>query len=148
MSSRSDYFRNILVANVKPQDIGQRVTINIDDSADNGLFLQMLKFIYTDTCDLLKIGKTFSVTQSQSQNARDGIDDIHKKSDFIEITKSKKKMSAYEVKKMKEKGGGDGGIDNHSNKDQKQWQPNPVKMFQDMAKKFGVKTLVKRYLKL
>lgn len=150
LACRSEYFRKIFTT--KSEDLallpGMTPTISIDNT-NFEIFTQMLKFIYTDTCDLLTIGGTFKL--SSKNGVKQGTSLLpDENGDVIEIEVNRK-ISAFEVyeKKRKKKGGKktEDGAQKKDNVDQKPSQ-NPVRLLMDMAKKFGVKNLVKRYVKL
>lgn len=133
LAHRSDYFKKLFLQS----DIGaasEFLNHQVIDIADvnEELFSQLVRFIYTDDCDLLHIGETYSLPKD--------ILDVDKEDDFSDfiMVSSSKKMSAYEVKQKKRWKCAEGG------KVEKRSGTNPVKMLQEMAETFGVHALKKR----
>lgn len=91
----------------------------------------MLTYIYSDTCDLLRVGAVFDFKPVLTERDCNG-------NDFDEDgLSSMRGKSAYEVtqkKKGKEK----------KNMRTVMADKDPVKLLQDMAKRFGVKGLSKK----
>ncbi|XP_013381620.1 inhibitor of Bruton tyrosine kinase-like [Lingula anatina] len=136
LASRSDYFRKIFLSE---QENDVPPTVHIED-VDFELFMHLLKFIYTDDCDLLKIGNSFQLQTAHDQE-NVAVEDTNFNSGFIQVPNSKKKISAYEMRekkkgKDKEKGKKDPPVDGSGN--------NPVKQLHELAKRFGVHTLMKK----
>ena len=103
------------------------------------IFGQLLKYIYTGSCDLLAVGKPFAMTSCLRQ-----CDDteMNVNGTFVPYDQM---ISAYEVhqnekKKNKRK---------EKNAREKQMKhdkmgKNPITLLQDVAKRFGIKALVKK----
>lgn len=126
--SRSDLFYK-LIADVKRKSSDDKTTLEIPD-VNPEIFHQMLTYIYTDSCDLLKIGSAFdfkSVLTEKDCNENDFDGDF--KGSF-------RGKSAYEVT-QKKKGKEKKNAKTASERD-------PIRLLQDMGKKFGVKGLAKR----
>ena len=100
---------------------GHKPVIGLD-SANPDLVRQMLRYIYTDSCDLLRVGSQFKLISEEGVNGH-----VEKQNS----EKGKKKKGG----KGTEKGDGANGISGRK---------NPVKLLQEMAKKYGVKNLTKR----
>ena len=123
--------------------LNDKPVITIDDLQPE-IMEQVLKFIYTDTCDLLIPGTRFDCEISPVKNNHgekclgvdSGISD--------EFTSERKRISAYEVlrKKKKEKA----SKDMSEKEEQAYTGKNPIKLLQEVAKKLGVKGLSKRYV--
>lgn len=126
--SRSDLFYK-LIADVKRKSPDDKTTLEIPD-VNPEIFHQMLTYIYTDSCDLLQVGSAFdfkSVLTEKDCNENDFDGDF--KSSF-------RGKSAYEVT-QKKKGKEKKNAKTASERD-------PIRLLQDMGKKFGVKGLAKR----
>lgn len=94
------------------------------------IFKQLLLFIYTGTCDLLKPGKCLEKFKSLSKRSKRK-EDSENENESID----KMNMSAFEYYKN-EKSKCKSGLLNENEKD-------PVHLLQEAAKRFGVKTLQK-----
>lgn len=126
--SRSDLFYK-LIADVKRKSSDDKTTLEIPE-VNPEIFHQMLTYIYTDSCDLLKVGSAFdfkSVLTEKDCNENDFDGDF--KGSF-------RGKSAYEVT-QKKKGKEKKNAKTASERD-------PIRLLQDMGKKFGVKGLAKR----
>ncbi|XP_056015291.1 inhibitor of Bruton tyrosine kinase-like isoform X2 [Ostrea edulis] len=127
--SRSDLFYK-LIAEVKRKSSEDQTTLEIPD-VNPEIFHQMLTYIYSDTCDLLRVGAVFDFKPVLTERDCNG-------NDFDEDgLSSMRGKSAYEVtqkKKGKEK----------KNMRTVMADKDPVKLLQDMAKRFGVKGLSKK----
>jgi hypothetical protein len=97
------------------------------------IFDQLLKFIYTDTCDILTVGAKFELSKyfMEAENDEDLFDKMP------ETISSPHKISAFEA--VKKKRGSAGKKEEKLTK-----SSNPVKMLQDLARKYGIKGLPKR----
>lgn len=134
--SRCDYFHKLLAESKKMEDDDTSV-ITVQGTHPD-IFDQLVKFIYTDTCDLLTPGAKFELSKISVENGAED-DFLGKVMDTAVIT-SPHTTSAFEVLKKKKGHAG--------KKDEKQVKStNPVKMLQDLAKKYGIKGLPKRYIK-
>ena len=125
--------------------------VDIDCSHPH-LFPQLLQFLYTDSCQLLRVGREVPPNLTRGSSGTLGWEwskdeEIWRSngdgsSDIINVD-GQRKVSAFEVaaakkrkKKDKEKKLEDGSTGRNE---------NPVKLLQSMAKTFGVKSLAKRY---
>ncbi len=138
LSLRSEYFRKIFMTKTEEMLPDERPVVRIDNT-NVDIFTQMLTFIYTDTCDLLSIGKTFKF------DCKDGVSkeqyNLYYDDTALMDIEDGKRISAFEVyeKKRKKKSQG-----KEKAKPEVGQTRNPVKLLQEMAKKFGVKGLAKR----
>ncbi len=146
---------------------GEKLKIAIEN-VNYEMFLQMLKYIYTDTCDVLTINARFHIggdLDSPSECTSDGSQsprDIDIPVPVYEVS-SGRQQSAFEVyqtqgKKKKGKKGGAGGggggkkeggsgRDGEKKPQSQQGQghsQNPVQNMKDLTKRFGVRNLAKR----
>lgn len=129
--SRCDYFHKLLAESKKRQD-EETPTITIQGIHPD-IFDQLLKFIYTDTCDILTVGAKFELSKYYQEAEND--EDLFDK--MPETISSPHKISAFEA--VKKKRGSAGKKEEKSTK-----SSNPVKMLQDLARKYGIKGLPKR----
>ena len=148
LACKSEYFRKILTEKEEALMPGKRQKIPIEN-VNYEVFLQMLKYIYTDTCDVLTIGATFSV-HSQEQHPIEMEIDIPepsyqvsngKKQSALEVYQSRKVKSGKGIKKEAQKTTSTNRSDGLRSK-------NPVTLLQQMASRFGVRNLSKRYINL
>ncbi len=125
---------------MKPHD-GEKLKVRVENVNDD-IFLQMMKFIYTDTCDLLTIGAKFAATDRVDQSSTKMDVDIPEPTYSVH---DGKKQSAFEVygNKKKKKGTKEGKKGPAIPTDQPRTK-NPVVLLQQTASRFGVKSLVKR----
>ena len=142
LSYRSEFFRKIFTSKSEQYLPGEKPTVVIEN-ANPELFERLLTFIYTDTCDLLAIGKTFEWKRTGWEKESEELSD---RSDFIEVG-SPHKVSAFEVyskrtgkKGVRKRDGEKEAVD--ETRSAGRW--NPVKQLQELARKFGVKHLIKR----
>jgi hypothetical protein len=137
LAYRCDYFRKLFLQ----PDIGaasefsNHQVVEISD-VNVELFTQLVRFIYTDDCDLLHIGESYSLPNDSLVE-----DPEEEFSGFIMVSLSKR-TSAYESQQKKQ------GKCTDGSKVEKKGGHNPVKMLHEIAKTYGVKSLVKRYSKL
>ncbi|KAK3098977.1 hypothetical protein FSP39_024899 [Pinctada imbricata] len=128
--SRSDYFHK-LVADAKKSCKGEKPIVQISD-INPDIFYQLLYYIYTDTCDLIKVGSKFEFSHCRNSNSNFSEDEFH---DWSHM----KSRSAYEVtqsqKKSEKKGKGKKGG---------KAENNPVEMLKEAARKFGIKSLARK----
>ena len=102
----------------------------------------MLQFVYTDNCDLLSIGANFKLNNA-GHNSPARHDDIFHMEMADEDTNGgyvDGKKSAYNVTQEQKKG----GKGKSEKLQQTQNEKNPLKLLLDVARKWGVKGLVKR----
>ncbi|CAC5394250.1 unnamed protein product [Mytilus coruscus] len=131
--SRCDYFHKLLAESKKKEDDDTSVITVQDIHPD--IFDQLVKFIYTDTCDLLTPGAKFELSKISVENGAE--DNFLGKVMDTAVISSPHTTSAFEALKKKKGHAG--------KKDEKQVKStNPVKMLQDLAKKYGIKGLPKR----
>ncbi|KAK7108349.1 inhibitor of Bruton tyrosine kinase-like [Littorina saxatilis] len=142
LASRADYFRKQVPCLATEPDLSdEKPVIDVTD-VEPDVMEQLLKFIYTDTCDFLTVGSKVHLTHPQKQGVRNGTSHTE---DADNILFEGKSVSAYEVhqhgkkgkngkeEKRDEKGGGG-----------RQRGKDPVKVLQEAARRFGVKGLSKR----
>ena len=129
----------------------EKPVVDIDCSRPH-LFPQLLQFLYTDSCQLLRVGKEVPPNLTRGSSGKlggewskdeeigrsngDGSSDIinkdeRRKVSVFEVAAAKKRKKKDKEKKLEEGLGGR--------------NENPVKLLQSMAKTFGVKSLAKRY---
>lgn len=130
--TRCDYFHKLLAESKKRQD--DESSIITVQGVHPDIFDQLLKFIYSDNCDLLTPGAKFELSKLPHEISADDVF-IDKMAEFDAIT-SPHKTSAFEALRKKKGHGG--------KKDEK--SSNPVKMLQDLARKYGIKGLPKRFV--
>ncbi len=143
---------------------GEKLKIAVEN-VNYEMFLQMMKYIYTDTCEVLTINARLHIggdVDSPSECTSDGSQsprDIDIPVPMYEVSTSRQ-QSAFEVyqtqgkKKKGKKGGGGGGKkeggsgrDGEKKAQTQQGQGhsmNPVQNMKDLAKRFGVRNLAKR----
>ena len=111
---------------MKASDVIQqeKAVITLDD-VDEDLFEQVLKFIYTDTCDLLKLGTSFPWTKKKmpEEERKDDVASQHSNTD------------------KRKKGKGDRGKDKGHEGDR---FSNPVTLLKALARRFELKQLERR----
>nr|KAG5696780.1 hypothetical protein BaRGS_012803 [Batillaria attramentaria] len=139
LASRADYFRKQVPLMATESNIcGEKPVIEVTDVQPE-VMEQLLKFIYTNTCDLLNVGAkfAFSHTDKPPGGKEAGTNGLDKSA---QITFEGKSVSAFEVAQKKKKGKGA--------KEEKEGKlprgRDPVKILQEAARKFGVKGLSKR----
>lgn len=134
LASRSEYFRQVF-AGADPEVRPQLLEVKVSSEQ---LFMQLLTFLYTDSCDLLQPGTKVKVRREQGEEVAllKSRDNIPPKS----VSKVKKKSSpgkrsAYQVYQENKEGGeeGEGRADKPAQ--------DPVSMLAAMATEFGVKSL-------
>lgn len=105
---------------------------------------QVLQFVYTDTCDLITIGSNFTLGEEGSSVARKHEDIFHLEigDGDAEERGINGKKSAFQV--VKEQSKGQKGKSGKQKGQQHQGERNPLKLMMDVARKWGVKGLVKR----
>lgn len=105
---------------------------------------QLLQYVYTDTCDLLTIGAKFVLSKDHVKHEEMHVfhmdlEDFHEDSD---LSSQNKKLSAFQVVKQ---GKGKRKHETGNIETSHEAERNPVKLLLDLAKKWGVKGLAKRY---
>ncbi|KAL8560153.1 hypothetical protein ACOMHN_021648 [Nucella lapillus] len=143
LASRADYFRKQVpgLCGAEGDEEGGQPLIGVSEVHPE-VMEQLLKFIYTDTCDLLKVGSKFSfghLDKRSNSNASSSEADWHEANSFV--FDGHRTTSAFEVEqcRRKGKGGKEGGKKGGGQKGR-----DPVKVLQEAARKFGVKGLSKR----
>lgn len=128
--ARCDYFRKLLAESKK---LDEKIPIVTIQDIHPEIFDQLFKFIYTDTCDLLTVGAKFElVKHSVESEIQESCFDK-----MSENVTSPHKISAFEALKKKN--------ESPVKKEEKSTKSlNPVKMLQDVAKRYGIKGLPKR----
>ncbi|XP_025096853.1 inhibitor of Bruton tyrosine kinase-like isoform X2 [Pomacea canaliculata] len=133
LASRADFFRKKVFSS-DPAGMGNTTReITVHDIHPE-VMEQVLKFIYTDTCDVMKIGSNFSFSYNKKKNVN--VDGLHQEV----IANSGKVLSAFEVDRQRKK-------ENTQKEEglEKTYRGNdPVKILQEAARKLGVKGLSKR----
>lgn len=139
LASRADYFRKQVPFIATETDFSiEKPVIDVADVHPE-VMEQLLKFIYTDTCDVLNVGAKFMFFHTEKPAVVKEADSSGlEKADMIAF--DGKVVSAFEVAQKKKKGTG-----GKEDKDVKTPQSkDPVKILQEAARKFGVKGLSKR----
>lgn len=124
LASRSEFFCQKFDAETKPHEVRL-------DEIDEAILSELLSFIYTDSCRLLTPGCQFEWQDKKVAETSE-----HEKSALAVDSN----MSAYEVCNKQQ--------DGRCKSKEKTQKHNPVHKLQEMAKKFGIKHLVKRYVSM
>ncbi|XP_019628197.1 PREDICTED: inhibitor of Bruton tyrosine kinase-like [Branchiostoma belcheri] len=162
LSSRSDYFRKLFHSdNTESSDSNHPDVLKVSqevvkvEKVNHHIFLNLLQFIYSDTCDLLTPGyrPKFKIKVEGSEGKGGGdsgmlnggvkngefgefsLDDLAHQSAFSVYSQGKKSQKHKKETKSKE---------SKSNQQTEDDSSNPVKVLQNTAKRFGVQNLVKR----
>ena len=139
LASRADYFRKHIPGLATESDpSAEKPVIEVAD-VEPDVMEQLLKFIYTDTCDLLTIGS--KVTFAHLDKRGNGMG--HRKDESHTITFDGRAVSAFEVVQRGKKG--KGGKEERSEVKAGSRGKDVVKVLQEAARKFGVKGLSKRW---
>ena len=140
LASRADYFRKHIPGLATESDpSAEKPVIEVTD-VEPDVMEQLLKFIYTDTCDLLTIGS--KVTFAHLDKRGNGMG--HRKDESHTITFDGRAVSAFEVVQRGKKG--KGGKEERSEVKAGSRGKDVVKVLQEAARKFGVKGLSKRWV--
>ena len=91
-----------------------------------------MKFVYTDSCDLLSIGAKFQLSEL------DHLEDIFHMDLDVSYSGDNKK-SAFEVNQRHKSN------KNESNQTAGHLGENPIKLLQDVSRRWGIKGLAKRW---
>lgn len=131
MMSRCSNFQGLLNKYSNNND-SETMAINISDVHPQ-ILQQLLKFVYTDTCDLLRVGTKFSLAELNHSE-----DIFHMDIEMDVSNSGDNKMSAFEMnQKLKS--------NKHEPSDASgQGRENPVRLLQEAARKWGIKGLAKR----
>nr|DBA26453.1 TPA: hypothetical protein GDO54_010709 [Pyxicephalus adspersus] len=156
LAMKCDYFRKLFFSGDSNQVDILDLYHNGEDSSGcdlyviekvpPGLFTYILQFVYTDTCDMLAYGhKPRFIQKEKLEENQDNIISDFQKISFNESVKGK---SAYEVYKNSQICA-DGDKKKGKNKPSKKSkcvneETSPVKMLQNLAKKFGLSNLSSR----
>ena len=139
LASRADYFRKHIPGLATELDSSaEKPVVEVTD-VEPDVMEQLLKFIYTDTCDLLTIGS--KVTFAHLDKRGNGMG--HRKDESHTITFDGRAVSAFEVVQRGKKG--KGGKEERSEVKAGSRGKDVVKVLQEAARKFGVKGLSKRW---
>lgn len=140
LASRADYFRKQVPGLApEPDDEGEKPVIVVSDIQPD-VMEQLLKFIYTDTCDLFNIGSKFSFSHPGKKNIHDSSDTTAE----VDLIFDGKTLSAFEVAQTGRKADREKDINGGDEKGSRHKGKDPVKVLQEAARKFGVKGLSKR----
>ncbi|KAK2162357.1 hypothetical protein LSH36_100g11000 [Paralvinella palmiformis] len=141
LAQGSDYFHKLFLQSMQEViagDTSDHHTVEVDNVHPE-IFGQLLKYIYTSSCDLLKAGERFMMSYGHR-----GSDDLEQglNGSFVSYGQM---ISAYEVhqisnKKNKKKGKKTNEKKTKNGKTEK----NPIRLLQDAARRFGVKSLMKK----
>ncbi|XP_076444948.1 inhibitor of Bruton tyrosine kinase-like [Babylonia areolata] len=140
LASRADYFRKQVPGlAVEPEPNGEKPVLVVSDVQPD-VMEQLLKFIYTDNCDVLCIGNKFAFTHLERRSNGSWVDGDWPEADTIAFDGRVTSAFMVEQRRKKAKGGKEG------KKEEKEAQRgrDPVKILQEAARKFGVKGLSKR----
>lgn len=144
--NRCANFPSLLVNNA--QSLSERDIPVIDiKNIHPQIIEQLLLYVYTDSCDLLCIGAKFELNDDglHSANHEDifhlDLSDSHTDSN---MSSGNKRMSAYQVV-TQEKGKKKQSVNSQQDKNANDNERNPIKLLIDVAKKWGVKGLAKKY---
>ena len=131
--SRCSNFQGLLNKYADNNNNSEISVINIVDIHPQ-ILEQLLKFVYTDSCDLLTVGAKFSLAEWNHT------EDIFHMDIEANITNAgDNKLSAFEVNQKHKKG------NKHETGDMPgQSRENPIKLLQESARKWGIKGLAKR----
>lgn len=135
LACRSEYFRQLFTANTDKKDHEEEnqdlnpPTIEIDN-VNLEIFMQFLTYIYTDTCTFLTIGAKVDSDRTSS-NKKEDLDNN------MDLIPRGTNISAYAHHKKKKK-------EAKPTKKETEETRNPLKKLQEVAKRFGVKQLVKK----
>ena len=141
LACRSEYFRQLFTANTEQKededDDLHAPHVHIDN-ADPEIFMQLLTFIYTDTCAYLTIGAKVDVERTSCSSSRNKEEELDS---GVELIPRGTNISAYAHNKKKKK-----DTKGPKKEGKKEGVPseNPLKKLHEMAKRFGVKQLAKR----
>ncbi|XP_078617531.1 inhibitor of Bruton tyrosine kinase-like [Branchiostoma floridae x Branchiostoma japonicum] len=160
LASRSDYFRKLFLSdNMEGSDSNNSEVLKVNkevvkvEKVNHHIFLNLLQFIYSDTCDLLTQGykPKFKIKVEGSEGKGGGdtgmlngvkngefgdfsLDDIAHQSAFSVYSQGKKSQKQKNKPSKEAK----------SNQQAEDDSSNPVKVLQNTAKRFGVQNLAKR----
>lgn len=155
LTSRSEYFKNLFNRKSQPGELDDNCVITVDN-VHYDLFIQLLNFVYTDTCDILTKGNKLDFNFKTDQRTNHNESNCHNASsvssdpETVVDTEKVLNKSAFSVhqneKKKRSKKNRKKSTDQHGNSKQENVSSshNPIKVLQDMAKTFGVKYLVKK----
>ncbi|XP_022089803.1 inhibitor of Bruton tyrosine kinase-like [Acanthaster planci] len=163
LTLRSDYFR-CLFLQTSPREnhnsahtpdafdsfpvVKPRETHDVTDKTDFHTLMQLLQYIYTDTCDVFQSDFDFKSVPGTPRSPTTGLD-VADDFDKLTITKENRHKSAYGVYKEhnEKKGNKEGGKKAKKDGGAKKNEADGmvyVRSLIDAAKKFGVASLVKR----
>lgn len=145
LAYKSEYFRKIFTAKEEETRKGEKLQLSIEH-ANYDIFVQMLKYIYTDTCDILTIGAKFSTDGDRISdgNTDDGKNSLAEPETTFEVRHGKK-QAAFEVyEKKRKKKGKETKQEAVSSQPDQRITRNPIVQLRQLASRFGVKNLAKR----
>ena len=132
LATRSDFFRKALTPKREDCDqINEAPPVIKLENVNIDLLRQMLLFMYTDTCELLTVGSKFTFTSDSRAVHHQGVD------------KTNHQQGAHKNKKKTKPGGRSKKGERKTEGEDGQTQ-NPVRFLLEMARRFGVKNLIKR----
>ncbi|CAH1798653.1 unnamed protein product [Owenia fusiformis] len=137
LASRSEYFKKLFTSKTEEFLTDAKTALTLENTSLD-IFLQLLTFLYTDNCDLLTPGAIVTIAKQTHSNEKS-----NKAQPVEDIPRSKngKPISAHQYnQKLKKFSQKDGKVEEIN----KSKSSNPTKLLQEMAKRFGVKSLVKR----
>ena len=130
--SRCSNFQGLLNKYSNNNNDSEMTSISIPDVHPQVLE-QLLKFVYTDSCDLLRVGAKFAFAELNKSE-----DIFHMDLEMDVSYSGDNKKSAFEVNQKHKSN------KNESNQTSGHSGENPVKLLQDVARRWGIKGLGKR----
>ncbi|KAK3580483.1 hypothetical protein CHS0354_001084 [Potamilus streckersoni] len=141
LQSRSAYFNNLFQKDAYNEKETANVTLS---DVHPQIFEQALLYMYTDSCELLNIGSKFEMKDTENEAEEMfhmDLDDLDSVLPVPDSSKSGKKISAFEVHQKKKTKNKD--CQKENGKHNANFK-SPVKMLQEVAKRFGIKGLSKK----
>lgn len=146
LAHRSEYFKKLFSTEQDNKE-EKLEEIVVEDYVHPAIFKQLLQFIYTDTCDLLRLGTRFELIQIPCFSASSDIFDFEPHfsvRDTSSLEKAHPEAGQKTKAKRKKKNGLKSQLSGEAEK-KSQNGKSPVKMLQDLAKRYSIKALSKRY---
>eukprot|EP00058_Branchiostoma_floridae_P018798 XP_002604287.1 hypothetical protein BRAFLDRAFT_59895 [Branchiostoma floridae] len=160
LASRSDYFRKLFLSdNLEGSDSNNSEVLKVNkevvkvEKVNHHIFLNLLQFIYSDTCDLLTQGYKpkfkIKVEGSEGKGGGDtGMLNGVKNGEFGEFSLDdiahQSAFSVYSQGKKSQKQKNKPSKEAKSNQQAEDDSSNPIKVLQNTAKRFGVQNLAKK----